>query len=251
VSVKFRSVAGFVDANTWILNPFLTLFVAACYKKCNAVDAVAAYQSAVSFLTDAGRLTQAAKMSKEVAELYENEELEDPEKSAVVSAIDHYQQAAELFALEEAKSSASQCWIKVAELCSAALEPPDLIRAAGLYEDQGRNCLDSNLLKYNAKTYFLQAVLCHLANNDSVAARQSLEKYEGLDYTFGDSREGKFANQLIECVESMDPEALGTACFEYDRISKLDPWKTSMLVRVKRSIDDEGGDEDDDDFDLT
>jgi alpha-soluble NSF attachment protein len=57
---------------------------------------------------------------------------------------------------------------------------------------------------------------------------------------------------LIECVEGFDAEGFSTACFEYDRISKLDPWKTSVLVKVKRSIDDGGDDEDDDDdVDLT
>ena len=59
--------------------------------------------------------------------------------------------------------------------------------------------------------------------------------------------------QLVECVEQFDPEGFATACFEYDRISKLDPWKTSMLVKVKRAIEDTtgGGGGDDDDFDLT
>jgi alpha-soluble NSF attachment protein len=111
--------------------------------------------------------------------------------------------------------------------------------------------LDSNLLKFNAKGYFLQALLCSLANNDAVGAEQALQRYEGVDYTFGESREGKFAKELIESVQNQDVEAFGTACFEYDRISKLDPWKTSILVKVKKTIDDEGGDGDDDDFDLT
>jgi alpha-soluble NSF attachment protein len=226
-----------------------------CYKKTSPVDAVQAYQSAVSLLTDAGRLTQAAKLCKEVAELYENDEVAAPTEagggtSNVVAAIQAYEQAAELFSLEDSKSSSSQCLQKVAELCSAALEPPDLFRAAKIYQQLGRNCLDSNLLKYNAKAYFLQAVFCHLANQDAVAAQDELATYEGLDYTFGDSREGKFSAQLVECVTGMDAEALGTACFEYDRISKLDPWKTSMLVKIKRSIQDDG-DENDDDVDLT
>ena len=203
-------------------------------------------------MTDGGRLIQAGKLLKECGELYENEEVEvQGEKSAVVLAIEAYQQAGELFALEQSNSQENQCKVKVAELCSAALDPPDLLRAAGLYEELGRGCLDSNLLKYNAKAYFLQAILCHLAAGDDVAARNALEKYEGLDYTFGESREGKFATQLVESVEGMDAEALGTACFEFDRITKLDPWKTSMLVKVKRNISDEGGDDDDDSVNLT
>ena len=210
-----------------------------------------AYQSAVALLIDAGRLTQAAKLCKECAELYETEEIEIDDKSHIVLAIESYEQASELFGMEDSKGQASGCQAKIAELCSAALEPPDLIRSAGIYEELGRNCLDSNLLKFNAKGYFLQSILCHLANNDAVGAEQALSKFESIDYTFGESREGKFSRKLVECVEGLDADLFATTCFEYDRISKLDPWKTSMLVRVKRSIqggEDEGND---DDVDLT
>jgi len=230
--------------------------IGACYKKSNPVDAVSAYQSAVGMLTDAGRLTQAAKLCRECAELYENDEVatgNNTGKSSVVLAIENYEQAAELFEMEDGKSTASQCFAKIAELCSAALDPPDLIRAAQIYDDLGQKCLESNLLKFNAKGYFLQAILCHLANSDAIGAQQAMSRYEGIDYTFAESREGKFCRQLIDCVEGFDVEGFGTACFEYDRISKLDPWKTSMLVKVKRSIqDDDGGlGGDDDEVDLT
>jgi alpha-soluble NSF attachment protein len=183
--------------------------------------------------------------------LYEEEQLEEDGKSHIVLAIEHYEQASEFFGMEDSKSSASACLGKIAELCSAALDPPDFIRASQMYDDLGRRCLESNLLKFNAKGYFLQAVLCHLASGDAIGAQQAQTKYENLDYTFGESREGKFGAQLIECIEGMDAEGFSTACYEYDRISKLDPWKTSILVKVKRTIDDGGGDSDDSDVDLT
>jgi alpha-soluble NSF attachment protein len=217
-----------------------------CFKKNNSVDAITAFQSAVTLLTDAGRLTQAAKLCKECAELYEQEDGE------VAGAIELYEQAAELFALEESKSATSTCKGKVAELCSAALVPPDLLKAYRLYDELGRTSLESNLLKFHAKGYFLQAILCQLANSDAVGAEQSLRTYEGIDFTFSESREGKFATQLVEAVNGMDVEGFSTACFEFDRISKLDPWKTSMLVKMKRHMDDgEGGGDEEDDVDLT
>lgn len=221
------------------------------FKKADPEKAMESFNAAIMLMTDAGRVMQAAKLSKECAELYENEELDTSEKSHTVLAIETYEQAADLFSAEDANSQASQCRAKVAELCSAALDPPDLLRAATLYDDLGRKCLDSNLLKFNAKGYFLQAILCHLANNDAIAAQQSKDRYEALDYTFGTAREGKFCGSLIECVEGFDTEGFATACYEYDRVSKLDPWKTSILVRVKRTIDDEAEDEDEDDVDLT
>jgi len=222
------------------------------FKKVHPADAIGAYQSAIALLTDLGRITNAAKLSKECGELYENEDVSEEGKSGVVLAIEHYEQAAELFGMEEAKSQSSQCLAKVAELCSAALDPPDLQRACQIYEDLGRRCLESNLLKFNAKGYFLQSVFCHLALGDAIGASQAMARYESMDYTFSQSREGKFAGTLIETVEGMDAEGFGQACFEFDQISKLDPWKTSMLLKVKRQIDDDGaGNDDDDDVDLT
>ena len=241
----------------------------ACLKKSNPAEAVGCYRSAVTLLCDAGRLNQAAKLSKEIAEIYETDGAHAEEvagdtegggsggggnNAAIVAAIASYQQSAELFEMEQAKSQASACLQKVAELSSGALDPPELLRAAEIYESLGRQCLESNLLKYNAKTHFLNAILSHLANSDSIGASQAMARFDSLDYTFADAREGKFAKQLVECVESFDPEGFATACFEYDRISKLDPWKTSMLLRVKRSIEGSagvGGEGNEDDIDLT
>ena len=220
------------------------------YKKSNATKAISAYQQAVSLYCDNARILQAGKLSKEIAELYENEEISEDGKSHVVLAIESYEQASEFFGMEDSKSAQSQCLAKIGELCSAALDPPDFIRASKIYDDLGRRCLDSNLLKFNAKGYFLQATLCHLASGDAIGAQQAMQKYGSLDYTFEDSREGKFCNSLIEAVEGLDVEGFSTACYEFDRITKLDPWKTSILVSVKRSID-EGGDDDDSDVDLT
>ncbi len=213
---------------------------------------ITAYQQAVSLYTDNARITQAAKLMKEIAEIYEEEEITDGEKSHIVMAIESYEQASELFGMEDSKSAASQCLGKIAELCSAALDPPDFGRASKIYDDLGRRCLSSNLLKFNAKGYFLQAIMCHLAHGDDVGAEQAEAKYESLDYTFADSREGKFASALIEAVKAYDVEEFSTACYEYDRISKLNPWQTSILVKVKRSIDEGGaGSDDDSDVDLT
>jgi alpha-soluble NSF attachment protein len=225
--------------------------IGSCYKKSSPSDAISAYKRAVSLYIDNGRITQGAKLSKEIAQIYESEQVDDDGKSFVVLAIESYEQAAELFGMEDSKSNASQCLGKVAELCSAALDPPDFLRASGIYNDLGRRCLDSNLLKFNAKGHFLQAVFCHLASSDAVGASQALAKYENLDYTFGDSREGKFARALTQSVEGLDVEEFSTACFEYDRISKLNPWQTAILVRIKRSIDEGGDDDDDSDVDLT
>lgn len=218
-----------------------------CYKKIDAKKAIEAFRESISMLCDAGRLTQAARLSKETAELFENDGGED----SIALAIESYQQAADLYDMEQQRSQASQCIVKVAELSSAALDPPQFMRAAELYEKLGKDCLESNLLKYNAKSYFLQSLLCHLANQDVVGAEKSMRMFSSLDFTFSESREGKFAEELITCVNGYDSEGFATACFEYDRISKLDPWKTTVLLSVKKSVEGGEGGDIEDDIDLT
>jgi hypothetical protein len=40
--------------------------------------------------------------------------------------------------------------------------------------------------------------------------------------------------------QANDGEAYATACAEFDRITPLDPWKTSILLKAKKSISGEG-----------
>ena len=219
-----------------------------CYKKTDAKKAITAYRDSISMLCDAGRLSQAARLSKDTGALFEN----DDDENSISLAIESYQQAADLYEMEQQKSQSNQCLVKVAELSSAALVPPDFLKGAELYEELGKDCLNSNLLKYNAKGYFLQSIMCHLANQDIVGAEKAMSRFSSLDFTLRESREGKFAGDLISCVEGFDSEGFATVCYEYDRISKLDPWKTTILLSVRKSVEGGGADlDDDDDVDLT
>jgi alpha-soluble NSF attachment protein len=100
-------------------------------------------------------------------------------------------------------------------------------------------------LKYNAKGYFVCAIFCLLAMGDSVAGRMKIDAFGAVDFSFLDSREGKLCDQLVEAVDNSDGDAMATACFEFDRVSKLDAWKTTILVSIKRGIVDNNGDDDD------
>jgi len=46
---------------------------------------------------------------------------------------------------------------------------------------------------------------------------------------------------LIEAVEGGDQESFTGAVVEFDQVTKLDNWKTSILIKIKRSINEEGG----------
>ena len=73
---------------------------------------------------------------------------------------------------------------------------------------------------------------------DIVTAKRNLTKYGSLDTTFPSTREAKFVNILCDAIEGGDVESFTAAVFEFDQVTKLDNWKTSILLKIKRSIDD-------------
>ncbi|CAN0231770.1 unnamed protein product, partial [Laminaria digitata] len=128
---------------------------AKCRKTVSPVTAIDAYGKAIAIYNVSGRFQQAGKMLMEVGEIHESEQEYE-------SAVDALQQAAEYLAGEGSTSQANSCLVKVAGIISKDMDPPDLARAAELYEQLGRSCMEKKLLQMNAKGYWLQAGLCLL-----------------------------------------------------------------------------------------
>lgn len=179
-----------------------------------------------------GRFTIAAKHHITIAEVYESE-LVDIEK-----AIAHYEQAADYYKGEESNSSANKCLLKVASY-SAQLEQYQ--KAIEIYEQVGSNTMDNPLLKYSAKEYFFKASLCHFIV-DELNAKLAIGKYEEMFPAFSDSRECKLLKKLLEAHEEQNAEAFTEAVKEFDSISRLDQWHTTMLLRIKKAIQGDEGD---------
>lgn len=72
-----------------------------------------------------------------------------------------------------------------------------------------------------------------------VTAKRNVTKYSTQDTTFSSTREAKFLQALIEAVEAGDSEAYTGAVVEFDQVTKLDNWKTNILLKIKRSIQEE------------
>jgi len=205
-----------------------TNYIAAanCYKKSNVAEASLCLKQAIEFYTDEGRFSIAAKHQKELAELHEAE-------NDLENAISAYQLSADYYEGEGSTSSANQCLLKVA-LFSAQLERYD--KAIELYEQVASGSIDNNLIKWSVKEYFLRAGLCHLAKGDMVSSERALERYQDMDATFSSQRECKFLQELVTACKGRDVEAFTGAVVEFDSISKLDSWKTSILLKIKNSI---------------
>ncbi|CAL8465428.1 g4964 [Coccomyxa elongata] len=199
---------------------------AKCYQKTDKTDVLRALHNAVEYYTEAGRLGMAAKNLREVAETLEKRGLKE-------EAIEFYNQAADLFAGEEQTSEANKCRLKVAQF-SAELEKYQ--PAIQVYEDVARLSMDNNLLKYSAKGYLLNAGICRICVGDQMAMQSALERYDDIDYTFSSSREGKFVKDLVEAFEAGDAERYTDAIAEYDSMTRLDAWKTTLLLRGKKRL---------------
>uniref|UniRef100_A0A8C1IT24 N-ethylmaleimide-sensitive factor attachment protein, beta b n=1 Tax=Cyprinus carpio TaxID=7962 RepID=A0A8C1IT24_CYPCA len=216
---KHDSATSFIDAGN-------------AFKKADPQEAIKCLNAAIDIYTDMGRFTIAAKHHITIAEVYESE-LVDIEK-----AIAHYEQAADYYKGEESNSSANKCLLKVASYSAQLEQYP---KAIEIYEQVGTNTMDNPLLKYSAKEYFFKASLCHFIV-DELNAKLAVGKYEEMFPAFSDSRECKLLKKLLEAHEEQNAEAFTEAVKEFDSISRLDQWLTTMLLRIKKTIQ---GDEDD------
>ncbi|KAH7373112.1 hypothetical protein KP509_17G037800 [Ceratopteris richardii] len=173
-----------------------------------------------------GRLSMAAKYFKEIAETYEKEE-------AFAESMDFYEKAAELYEGEDSTSQASQCKLKVAQF-AAVLE--QYSKAIEIFETVASQSMNNNLTRYSVKGYLLNAGLCHLVGCDSIAISNALEKYQEMDPSFSNSRECKLLMDLAASIEEEDVDKFTDAVKEFDSMTRLDQWKTTILLKAKNAL---------------
>ncbi|XP_042210554.1 alpha-soluble NSF attachment protein-like isoform X2 [Homarus americanus] len=200
-----------------------------CYKKTDPNESVNCLLKAIEIYTDMGKFTMAAKHHQSIAEIYETE-VADIEK-----AIQHFEQASDYFRGEENNSSANKCLLKVA-MFAAQMENYE--KAIQIYEQVATSSLESSLLKYSAKEYMFRAALCHMCI-DLTNAKIAVVKYEEMYPAFQDSRECKLIKSLMNHLEEQNVDAFTDTVKDYDSISRLDQWYTTMLLRIKKSINPE------------
>ena len=75
-----------------------------------------------------------------------------------------------------------------------------------------------------------------------VATNRALDSYRDLDPTFASTREHQLLVDLAGAVEQGDQEVFADKLFQFDQLSKLDKWKTTVLLRVKNGIEEHGED---------
>lgn len=199
------------------------------YKKATPDEAVQCLLKSCDIYIDMGRLVMAAKQYQTIAELYETDVV-DP-----VNAVAYYEKSADLFKTEENNAAANKCLLKVAQF---AAQTEKYARAIEIYEQIGTASIENPLLKYGARDHFFRAGLCHLCV-DYLNCQQALARYDSILAAFADSREATFLKDLVTAVDENNLDNFTNAVKEYDSMSRLDTWCTTLLLRVKKSIDEE------------
>jgi len=213
---KFEAAGCFINAGN-------------CIKKTNVGENIRLIKKAIELYAEEGRFTMCARYQKELAELCEAE-------LDLKGAIENYKCAADFYEGEGSSTTANTCLLKVA-LFSAQLENYD--EGIQIYERIASSSIDNNMLKWSVKDYLFRAAMCHLCVGDIVAVQRALQRYADLDVTFATSREGELLKELTEALDANDKEKFTTAVVNFNSISPLDPWKTTMLLRVKNLIKEE------------
>ena len=206
---------------------------AKCYQKTDKADVVRALHSAVALYSEIGRLAMAARSLRDVGEALEKG------GGSSEAAVEFYGQAADLFSGEEQHAEASKCRLRVAALSAEAGRYGE---AAEIFEDIARAAVDSPLLKYGAKGHLLNAGICRLCAPDAGATAAALSRYEATDPTFAGSREGDLLRALAAAQETRDVEGFTAALGEFDSMTRLDAWKTGLLLRAKKGMEGLGTD---------
>ncbi|KAI6199736.1 Alpha-soluble NSF attachment protein [Aphelenchoides besseyi] len=198
--------------------------------------AVECMEKCIELYIDMGRFNMAAKVHVAIADIYDTEA---PNKE---KCLKHHQIAADFFKGDEAKSSATKCLIRVAQLSA---ELGNYRRAIEVFEEIAIYEADHPTLKYAAKNHFFMALLCHLCI-DLLDTQNALKRYEDISPSFADSREYKFIKDITICMEEQNAEHFTEAVRNFDKISRLDPWQTNLLLVAKKNCGD--GEEEEEDL---
>lgn len=215
-----------------------------CANKKEPQRATALLHKAVALYTDMGRLNMAARQLREIAEVNEKQNLKG-------EAITYYEQAADLFETEGSTAEATKCKLKVAEFAG---EMGHYKKAVEIFEEAAKRAVENNLLKFSARGYLLNAGICYMcyANADDLEIKVS--KYKDIDLQFEGSREAMLLEQCQEAFSECDDKSVqkfSTALAEFDRMIRIDAWKTKILLAAKRRLESMmEGDEDDEDEDV-
>jgi len=197
---------------------------ATCFRKVDPQKSVECLERASEIYVDMGRFNMAAKVNSTIAEIYESEAMDK------ACCIKHHQIAADFLKGEEAKNSANKSLLRVAQISA---EIGDYRKAIDVFEEIANYEMNHPVLKFASKSHFFAALLCYLCF-DLLDAQNALKRYGNMSPSFADSREYKLIEELTLCVEEQNVDHFTEAVQNYDKLSRFEPWQTSLLLAAKK-----------------
>eukprot|EP01083_Nonionella_stella_P034880 95360_1 len=208
------------------------------YKQESPEDTQRMFKIAINYYMENNSFSRAAKLYSEIGDMCAKD-------NDLKTAIEMFSNSADCYETENSTTTANQCMLKVAHL-SAELE--DFSKSIGIYEKVALASLDNNLMKWSVKDYYFKAALCHLVlgagTNDMDDVEEALDKYRDLNPAFDMTREYKLVQDLVIAYKEGEIEKFTDVIQDFDSISKLDDWKTTLLYKVKKSMKETAEDED-------
>jgi alpha-soluble NSF attachment protein len=200
-----------------------------CYRKNQPEKALKMMIEASKIFSHMGKFTQAAKVEKDLGELFEKEE-------KYIDAFKHYKIAAEFYENENQKATANGFFIKCADMLAFLKKYGD---ATDYYEKSARQALEEKVTSYGAKEIFFKAFLCRLANcksydeNKVEELKDFLKDYFGDDPKFEGSPEGDLCEGILDSIVKDDVKEFQKHLRGYHSIKKLDEWKSVKYIFLK------------------
>ena len=113
--------------------------------------------------------------------------------------------------------------------------------SAELYAAVGLRCLDNNLLKFNARDYFLRAGLLYLAAGEEHHSKlkTKLMDFKTGDASFAFSRECLFLENMLAMFGGSDIHSFADHVYNFDNVAHLDSWCLEMLYELRSQIQEQ------------
>jgi len=154
------------------------------------------------------------------------------ENMDIQNAIPLYISASEIYLKHNQIARFSDCAVRAARFC-IQFEYYEV--AIGLLEKVVTKNADNSLTKWANSEYLMNAMLIHILQNNY---DENISKYqEMLNHTYFLSvREGIFIKELQESIVKGDEKMYTDTVKGYDEITRLDPLKVTMLLRIKNKF---------------
>eukprot|EP01064_Diplonema_japonicum_P037114 TRINITY_DN8617_c1_g1_i1.p1 TRINITY_DN8617_c1_g1~~TRINITY_DN8617_c1_g1_i1.p1 ORF type:complete len:303 (+),score=80.97 TRINITY_DN8617_c1_g1_i1:41-949(+) len=216
-----------------------------CYRKFDCKEATETQNMALDLLDKNGRYDRAAKLCIESAKIFEellHGESGSKEEELNEQLLICYEKARDYYKLM--KNSTTHGNEVNRKIANVKTQQGKYEEAIEIFEDLGKQCAEDNLLRFNAKGHFFNALLCQLPLISPMACepgidafRDKFEEYCDIDLQLCDStHEYEFCKSVISAFEEGDGAIYQEAYRRYDKIIPFEKATELMVLKGKQIL---------------